>query len=75
MDNPRGTFRAGLPGTAPRTAGSALHHEQTVGKTVSSQSLRYAVINGVLHIPLLSGLSVLNKLTFSACFNLFIIYA
>lgn len=33
MDDPRGTFRAGLPSTAPGTAGSALHHEQTVGKT------------------------------------------
>lgn len=34
MDDPRGTFRAGLPSAAPGTAGSALHHEQTVGKTL-----------------------------------------
>lgn len=34
MDDPRGTLRAGLPCAAPGTAGSALHHEQTVGKTL-----------------------------------------
>lgn len=35
MDDSRGAFGAGLPGTAPRAAGPALHHEQTVGRAVS----------------------------------------
>lgn len=34
MDNPGGTFRASLPGAALGALGSAVHHEQTVGKTV-----------------------------------------
>lgn len=50
MDDPRGALGAGLPGTTPRKAGPALHHEQTVGKTVSCCSFYCGVINGALHV-------------------------
>lgn len=72
MDNPRGAFGAGLPGTAPRTAGPALHHEQTVGKTVSCCSFCRGVINGALHVlfkfkglrGLIMSEFIVNELTF-----------
>ncbi len=60
MDDPRGAFGAGLPGTAPRAAGPAVHHEQTVGKTVSCCSFCCSIINEALHVLWVSGLSGLN---------------
>lgn len=38
MDQPRGAVGAGLPGSAAGASGPAVHHEQTVGKTVSHWS-------------------------------------
>lgn len=44
MAFPRGAFGAGFPGSAPRAAGPALHHEQTVGKTVTGYSFCCCVL-------------------------------